>query len=379
MKFKLIILIILFFFTEEVIFAQYFNTIFNENKEIDSTRENSLYFSLHNYNVMKSNEYFGDIYEGFTLIGYILKPRLVYYPSKSIKIEAGGNFLKYSGLDEFTQKDFLYRLHYKFTKNIDIIIGNIYGSTNHELIEPLYNFDRHFTNNTENGIQYLLNFKHLKSDIWIDWQKFIFLDSPFKEELNGGFTSKILLNPQSKLSVNIPFQAKWYHRGGQIDTLSIPMLTVFNTAAALEVNYDFEDHFIKRIGGQFWYSTYSENTNGMVQKFQSGNAFYPKIYINTKLFTLNFGYWKANTYIATQGEELFHSISLMSDKTFPERNLFTGKLDAFMHLAKGITMSSRFEYYYDMDYKQFEFSYALHVIFMRDFFIKKLKEEKKQW
>ena len=105
MKFKLIILFFLFFFTEESSFAQYFNTLFNENKEIDSTRADNLYFSLHNYNVMKSNEYFGEIYEGFTLIGYILKPRLIYYPNKKVKIEVGGSFLKYSGLDEFTEKN----------------------------------------------------------------------------------------------------------------------------------------------------------------------------------------------------------------------------------------------------------------------------------
>ena len=373
MKIKLITLFLFFFFTEEVSFAQYFNSVFNEKQEIDTTRENNLYFSLHNYNVMKNNEYFGEIYEGFTLVGYILKPRLVYYPTKKIKIEAGGNFLKYSGLDEFTQKDFLYRLHYKFSKNIDIVIGNIYGSTNHQLIEPLYNFDRHFTNNTENGVQYLANFKHLKADVWIDWQKFIFLNSPFKEELNGGISSKILLNPSnSKFNINIPLQAKWFHRGGQIDTLDIPLLTIFNSATALELNYNLENSFVKQIGGQFWYSAYKDMSGTSVQKFTEGNAIYPQIYINTHLFNLNFGYWKANTYLAPQGEPLFQSVSLLSDKTFAERRLLTGKLDAFMHLARGITMSSRFEYYYDINNQQFEFSYALHVIFMRDFFVKKV-------
>ena len=51
----------------------------------------------------KNNEYFNDIADGYTLFGYHLNPKLVYFPAEFIRIEAGALLWKDFGTNNYNQ------------------------------------------------------------------------------------------------------------------------------------------------------------------------------------------------------------------------------------------------------------------------------------
>ena len=97
MKPKLIIFLLIQIFSIQIVSAQLFPPSFYRSAQIDSSLDNTLSFRIENSNFFKNNEYFNDIIQGYTLIGWFINPKLIYYPAKNAKIEAGIHFLKYSG------------------------------------------------------------------------------------------------------------------------------------------------------------------------------------------------------------------------------------------------------------------------------------------
>ena len=70
-------------------FAQIYPNSFYKDYNIDTNFTNTLNFRIENSNFFKNNEYFNDIIQGQTLIGWFLSPKFTYYPVKNAKIEAG--------------------------------------------------------------------------------------------------------------------------------------------------------------------------------------------------------------------------------------------------------------------------------------------------
>jgi hypothetical protein len=159
--FPILILFIPFIIYSQKINAQYYPESFYQESKLDSAQENSLLFRIENSNFLKNNEYFGDFIQGYTLIGYFINPKFVYYPAANAKIEVGAHLLKYSGIDEFSKVIPTLRFHFKASKSTDIVIGTLYGSANHETIEPLFRHEYFYTENIENGLQFLFDTKNL--------------------------------------------------------------------------------------------------------------------------------------------------------------------------------------------------------------------------
>ena len=89
---------------------------------------------------MKDNEYFGPIADGYTLFGTQINPQLGYKISRYLSLEAGVFLMKDFGNKNFTTIAPTYSLRY-CKNNFKMIFGNLNGSINHNLIEPLYNFE----------------------------------------------------------------------------------------------------------------------------------------------------------------------------------------------------------------------------------------------
>ena len=81
--------------------AQPLEQFFANNKNVNDSSKLNL--SIENTNFLKNNEYFGDFAQGYTLIGYFLKPKINFSPHKKLKISAGVHLQKYSGIDKFTE------------------------------------------------------------------------------------------------------------------------------------------------------------------------------------------------------------------------------------------------------------------------------------
>lgn len=77
--------------------------------------------------------------------------------------------------------------------HVNIVLGNIYGASNHNLIEPLYNPELNLTCDPEAGLQLLYDSKAFDLDVWVNWQSFIFREDVHQEAFTVGdlFAGKV--------------------------------------------------------------------------------------------------------------------------------------------------------------------------------------------
>lgn len=357
-----------------IISAQDFNEIFKVDRHINPSDSNKLFFRFEDQNFFKNNEYFNKIEDGYTILGTLLKPKLLFYPSHNSKLEVGAMLLKYSGKDEISQAFPTLSFQVNFVKGVDILLGTLYSGYNHELIEPLYKPERHFMNNYENGLQIMTNLKRLKSDLWMDWERMIFWNDPFKEEFTVGTSNKVFLtDTASDFMVSIPLQGLVAHKGGQIDsTRSEHMQTLANLVGGLSLEYELHGKFLNSIGANGYFVSFNDLSPFKAQPYINGYGIYTDAWANTKYFNLFAGYWDGEFFMAPRGEALYQSVSTKSDIFFvPTNQMLFAKIGIKKEIYKDVNLEFRFEGYYELWNKNFDYSYGLHIVFNRNFFIKK--------
>lgn len=99
--------------------------------------------SLYAFTFLRNDEYFNKLVDGIRLLGTQLNPQLVYYPSKSLRLEGGIFIWKDYGNPVLRQVAPTFRG--TWTKgSSQFIFGTILPTLNHEYIEPLYDFKQLF-------------------------------------------------------------------------------------------------------------------------------------------------------------------------------------------------------------------------------------------
>lgn len=333
-----------------------------------------LFFRIVDKNFLKNNEYFNKLNEGYTLLGYVFQPSVAYYPSKTTRFEVGGSFLKYSGRDNFSDIQPLLRFQYQPSPVFQMVMGTLYGGTEHGLIEPLYRWEQEFMNPVENGLQFLFNTSHIKADIWLQWEKFIFRGDPFQEQLTVGTSAQWKLSPDDqKFSLTIPFQSLINHHGGQDISVDKPIQTLANYASGIKAAWQTNGK-IKEIDLECWLMGYSDLSQEKLQAFNSGYGVYPKAGIKLGGFTIQGGYFHGSKFLAIKGEPLFHSAVIPnSGYLYPQRNLMTTKFAFSKLIQKGIFLAAYVETYTDLYLGNVDYNYGVHIIFDQNFFITKIK------
>ncbi|OFZ02338.1 MAG: hypothetical protein A2491_09760 [Bacteroidetes bacterium RIFOXYC12_FULL_35_7] len=366
---------ILFAFSPLFLLAQDFNEMFRTSSEIQAEDSNKVFFRIENANFFKNNEYFGVLEDGYTTLGSLLKPSFVYYPSSKSKLQAGVHLLKYFGTEKISQVYPVFSFQVNVVKGLDVLLGSLYSGYNHGLIEPLYKPERHFENNWENGVQILTRYARIKSDIWLNWEKFILPGDPFKEEFTVGTNTQIFLNDTaSDFVFSIPVQGIFTHKGGQIDAAKDePLESLTNLAGGISFLHKIKSDFINSWGVNGMYVASNDISHTKLQPYISGYGIFSEAWINTKYVNLFAAYWDGNYFIAPRGEPLYSSVSVKDKGIFvPHNQLLTGKIGLKKKVHKDITIEVRFEGYYELYDKNFDYSYGIHITFNRNFFLKKI-------
>ncbi|MBN1251467.1 MAG: hypothetical protein JXR51_15285 [Bacteroidales bacterium] len=355
--------------------AQIYPPSFYKDYNIDSSLNNTLSLRIENSNFLKNNEYFNDIIQGYTLIGWFLNPKLTYYPVKNAKIEAGVHFLKYSGIENFTQAIPTLSFQYKAGNYTNIILGTLYGSTNHQMIEPIFRYEYYFTDNVENGLQFLFDTKIYKGDIWINWQQFIFKGDDSQEIFTFGLSNKFILNPKNETQqFYIPIQIIFVHQGGQINETSEKLITINNSAFGIGYSFMPNLSFIDKISAEQYYVAYNDMSTTYQSPYIQGFGLYSKLDAKLKNFNFNFSWWYSNSYISKRGHPVFQSLSTVyngfSEK---QRALISSKINYEKNIVKGLDIGVGFESYFDLYSHYADYWYMFYINFNRDFFIKRFK------
>lgn len=296
---------------------------------IKDSSERKLSVNFETTSFLKNNEYNNNFSKGFTGIGTFVKPTIEYYFTNSTKVNLGGYFLKYSGLNSFSDITPIITIQQKLNDQFELVFGSLHGALNHNIKEPLYRFDRYYQNYIEYGVQVLHNSKYIQSDLWLNWEEFIFQNDPFQEEFEAGSVTEFKFS-NNRWMINLPLQLLMVHKGGQIDTSPNPAISIFNgvTGAEIGISLDKERSIAVEPLFYIYQGLDLPQTGVNSQLFDGGNAFALNIKYEGKSFNTALGYWNANQFIAPKGEYLYMSIS-ENNPTFSQvnRELITGKIN----------------------------------------------------
>jgi len=297
-------------------------------------------------------------------------------------LEAGTLIQKEFG-DRETQAHVMFSLQFMPQKNTRIIFGALEGSTSHNLVQPLMNWDRIIERPIEEGFQVRHHSRRLDADVWIDWSLRQTVNSDFPEELTGGLSFVYKLSkPGNSWQFKIPIQFVLPHKGGQLDTNRSVVITVMNSAAGLSAEWasPVPGKFLKQFMADAYHIGYKHFHKSNLYPFEQVRGFLANVQAKSKIDVgLLLTYWNGNNYIAPMGAPLYQSISSIlpryANYTEKERsmlfiNMFYEK-ELFKHFYTYASVYPNI----DLRNGYFEHSFMVMLSYRNFFRLRKLKKE----
>lgn len=353
--------------------AQMDNSLLGFDQPIDSSRYHQLLFSFNNLNFLRNTEYFTPIERGKTLFGYDLNPELVYYPRPNLRLTMGGFFRKDFGNPDFSIIAPFYSIKYG-GHGVYAEFGNIEGGVQHRLIEPIYNIDYAILQPLENGIQFKIDRKWLWSDTWINWERMIYDNSPFKEEITNGTSNylRLLSSRNHSFTLTLPFQVLMHHLGGQISTLSVdtvPITSMLAAATGLILDKKFPGRVLNEVRTQDYFVWTRTFTNPQFALYPLGKAFYLNLeFISPVHLTLMLSYWQGDRYVSPKGTDIFMSASdYLPNFVDLRRKLLFLRLLYQRKICKDLFVNVRLTPYHSFDLNTTEYAYSIYVVYRGNF------------
>lgn len=310
----------------------------------------------------KNNEYFHPLAEGYTLPGFYLQPRFYYAMGRKFSLEAGVHLSQFSGKEGLNDINPLFRAVYTPSERFSVLLGWLKGTTNHQLTEPLYQWEKMYTKPLEYGVQFLVTRPGYKMDTWIDWEKYIELNDPFQEELTFGTVNKVLIFENEQSELWVPFQATIKHKGGQVIAVDEPLTTHANWATGFNLVYNRKGRRFKRLLIDLYYVGFQDFSPQKRMPFKSGYGWYPTVTANISSFTATLGYWRGHRFISSWGEPLFQSVSLTnSGEVRPDSYMIPIKASYYRQIFGNVSFGAYFESYYDIKLSQMDYAYGISM------------------
>lgn len=237
--------------------AQAWDVVATDSVRIDSSEVGTLRVGADALGFFQNNEYSCDLMKGYTLPGAWLRPQFTYTPLPQIRIVAGAHLMFYDGANRYPNYAYhdiaawkghqyqhgvhalpFLRLQARL-RDVTLVIGDIYGAQNHQLLLPLFNPEQALSADPEMGFQLLLDRRHVHLDTWINWQSYIFDLDSHQEAFTVGVNSTLRWGNANRLLWEVPIQAILQHRGGEQDTTATGVQTVANGAAGVRLTHRF--------------------------------------------------------------------------------------------------------------------------------------------
>lgn len=350
-----------------VAFSQLDNSSLFYNSVEDSSREKAAYVKIQNLNFLKNNEYYNGIADGYTMFGVQFNPQIGYQISKNLSIEGGIFLNKDFGNNDFTTVAPSFSLRY-LKKDFKMVFGNIDGSLNHNLIEPVYNFEKVMTNRLESGAQFVITKKYFDIDTWVDWQKATYAFTNVQERIWAGASANVLKLKNEKFEFSIPLQGTVYHIGGQIDTIEagLTINTTYNTGFLLK--YKVNSARIQHVFADLRYVARTNMFSDSVVHKSTGDGFMANLgFVTPRSWNIMLSYWFGNNFYTDMGGYLYSSksstVAYSSYYYERYRSLLIARITKKINLADQATLSLRAEPHYDFLKNIFEFSFGFYINF----------------
>lgn len=357
-RFLLRLLLIFFFTLPTYCYAQLDSLVWGVEKiHVDTASYKDLSVTIETMPFVKDNEYKGNYVKGYTLPGVWLQPRISYQPLKNLRLEIGAHLLHFWGAEKYPNFNYsrltnwqgrnvqdgfhcvpIVRAHLQLTPTLNIVIGTLYGKSNHSLVEPLYNDELNLSSDPETGVQIVWNSNHLLFDTWVNWESFIFKNDKEQESFTFGLSSRFCLSLHKRRSQwYVPLQMIFQHRGGEINTQAEDRIvkTWVNAAVGVGVNVPLATKMPITMNFETTSCYYGQQAGTLIP-FKKGYGIYAKATAHLWHITTSLGYWYCHDYVSIHGNPLFGAIGIDEDNLlFKNPQMLTAHAELTQKLGKG--------------------------------------------
>ncbi len=348
--------------------------VYTTDHHIDPEKKGQLLIELDNISFFKDNEYAGGIMKGYSLPGFWLQPKAVFYPLGNIKLELGAHMLRYWGAKKypaFAYSDIArwkgtqfqhgfhalpyFRVQVALSDHVNIVLGDIYGGAGHRLIEPLYNPELNLTADPEAGLQVIYDSRRFDLDAWVNWESFIFRDDTHQEAFTVGVAWRYKMNdPEARFHVYAPIQGVAQHRGGEIDTILVNSVqTLMNGAVGVGAVWNTGCRTLRNINVEFCAAGYYQQA-GKLWHYDSGAGFYARASADIRDFRVKTSYWKSRKFISMFGSPFYGAVSTCDDGvTFSGQNMVYLGLEYSRSFHRGFAIGADVDVYHHLSVDRF--------------------------
>lgn len=327
-------------------------------------KDNKPYAQLGALHYSKNNEYFQATNPGETIIGQRIWT-VVDYRNSNEKVKAIyslGAVLEYPFENRFSQKIQLkpiVRVTLK-TDHSTLVVGNIDGHINHNLPEPVFNYEWALKSAVEYGSSWNKHGKRLQIHQWLNWRQQAILDASQQEIIVGGFSANWILlhKPQHALSVEVPTFMIHQHQGGENFRIQKPIQNKNNSGIGLRIKtnvFQAEYYGIQCI--DFSPQSLQPYKNGFGHLLNVG-------YQIKKNHRLVSSYWSAKEFHAPLGAAIYGCVNLSNPyKNIAEKELLMLRYAYMKRWINNTVSEFRFEPTLDLKTNEFLLSFALYFRF----------------
>lgn len=354
--------------------AQISDRVFKSDHRIDPEKKGQLSVELDNISFFKDNEYTGSIMKGYSLPGFWIQPKAVFYPLGNIKLELGVHMLRYWGAKKYPSLAYqdiaewkgdqyqhgfhvlpFFRAQMALSDHVNIVLGDIYGGANHNLIEPLYNPELNLTADPEAGLQLLYDSRRFDLDVWVNWESFIFREDTHQEAFTVGLSGRYKLNdPDARFHFYAPVQGLAQHRGGEIDTIfTNSVQTLMNGAVGVGTVWNTGNPIFRNVNLEFDVAGYYQQA-GKLWPYGSGSGFYVRASADIYDFQVKTSYWNSNKFISMFGSPFYGAVSTSDEGvSFDGQNMVYLGLEYSKSFGKGFFLGVDVDVYQHLSVDKF--------------------------
>ena len=330
--------------------------------------ESEDWFSVHADGTFffQNDEYFTPHVEGYTLVGYMVRPSVSYdVVPDELDLTAGFQALGYAGLDKMHYVRPVVAVRWTPLPYLALQMGTLRGPDSHWHHDALQDCEEQITSKPEFGAQVDLETKAWDATVWLNWRQFIFLGDTIPEKFTAGIRAEFHpgFDVESPLGFSMPITLTFDHIGGQISNYPDTMQSLANVGLSPTLHYMRDGRFVKMLSLSVHTMLFHTMTGSGVRPFDDGWAVSPEVRMKAKYLNAEVGYWHSQNFFALHGSPMYWSTSNYDATVYEkERDLITMGA-AFV---KNISYVGAFELkargFYDIGLGQFDYSYGMSLV-----------------
>ena len=255
------------------------------------------------------------------------------------------------------------------TKKGTLIAGNLISQTQHNMPEPMINYDLAFKRPVEYGTQVFKKTKHWDTEAWLDWRQLIDTHTFRQEIISFGTRLEYQLFESHKHALNAKMQGylMLLHKGGEGFRYFLPLMNRSTYSAGFTVFSDRKEAKycnIPKFTLNAWAFYQKDFSPKLSQPMREGTALMVNVGIRlNRSQQLIFTGYQANKFTTPLGAQFYQCVNESNPIYFSHtRNIVAARFIQRFHLvSQRFQLESRLEPIFDLDEKFLLYSLGLYL------------------